>query len=668
MKLAIFFFALFSSYGVPETVNANEVAYKTYIDSFDGFHETQPAYEAIQVISNNQIKKIEDILIHDHSLLVVDSGQPAIMQLDFKGNKLKEIKNQKFKQPTGIAVDQSGNLYVADSGAETVFKLTANGKLLQEFTKPTEPLFGKKQVFKPKKIKLDVRGNLYIVGEGATNGIIQLNSEGEFLGYFGSNMAGTTLFSKLQQTILSKVRVGNHLMNVPAAASNIDIDSKGVIYTVTSVNQAQNIKKLNVAGMNMLSPGTYAPEKAIDIKVGALNNFFVLTSEGLINEFSSTGDLLFSMGSNGVNSQRLGIYKDPSAIAIQENGTLFVADREEGVIHQLVPTDFAKEVHKGLVLFEEGRYLESKQYWENVSRMNNYFSIAHNATGQALLREQQYDAAKNSFKEADNRQGYSTAFWEIRNIWLEKNLGNYLMGLILIFIIWQLAKYIHKKTNFLKPVVKKVEALKKYRLLQELGVVFHMLRHPLDAFYQIKKEQKTSPLSASILLGILVAEFITFLYCTGYIFNQEWTKQYHLFLLLAFFIGGILLFVLVNYLVATISDGEGALSKVFMGTVYSLAPLIVGILPLILVSNLLTLNEAFLFDYSLTVMLTWSFVLLIMMIKEIHHFTLGETIKNLLLTIFTIVIILSVSYILFILSTQLIHFVQEIIQEVLTRG
>jgi hypothetical protein len=60
-----------------------------------------------------------------------------------------------------------------------------------------------------------------------------------------------------------------------------------------------------------------------------------------------------------------------------------------------------------------------------------------------------------------------------------------------------------------------------------------------------------------------------------------------------------------NYLVSTISDGEGRVRDVIIGSAYSLFPYALFALPIALVSNVLLLNEVFLINFSLQLMWLW---------------------------------------------------------------
>ena len=60
--------------------------------------------------------------------------------------------------------------------------------------------------------------------------------------------------------------------------------------------------------------------------------------------------------------------------------------------------------------------------------------------------------------------------------------------------------------------------------------------------------------------------------------------------------------------------------------------------------------------------------MLFIMVKEIHNYSLSETVRNILITLFTMALFLLTGYILYVLFQQLFDFVRAIIQEIGLRG
>ena len=58
-----------------------------------------------------------------------------------------------------------------------------------------------------------------------------------------------------------------------------------------------------------------------------------------------------------------------------------------------------------------------------VTDMNSMFDVANRAMGRAYFQEENYDEALRYARLAKDRDGYSDAYWEVRNVWLKRNIA-----------------------------------------------------------------------------------------------------------------------------------------------------------------------------------------------------------------------------------------------------
>ncbi|WP_417899017.1 YIP1 family protein [Bacillus haimaensis] len=646
------------------------VPYKTETVSSEGdIIETQTAYIPVSLFgSNSEIVNPEDVYIDENNnVYVADSGTKKVTKFDENGKKLLEVGEGQLAQPTGVYVDHNQEIYVADYKNEKVFRFSQEGEMIQEYGRPDSPLFGTRSPYKPQKVTVDKRGNLYIIGEGSNNGIIQIGQDGTFLGFFGVNRTQSSLMSVVQDALTTEGQKSRMFLKVPPAPTNIAIDEKGLVFTVTAGTKFEVIRKLNIAGSNILPSDISDTTNLRDISVGPLGNFFVLENNGRIYEYDSYGNLLFIFGGKDDGTNRLGLFKDPTGISVDNLGRLLVTDRERGTIQMLEPTAFAEMMHGGISLYAEGLYVESGKYWSEVLRLNSSIGLAHYAMGEAYYKQQQYDEALESFKIVNSKEGYSNSFWEIRNIWMQEHLSKVFAVIIGLFAIRASVLYVDKKKGILTQPRKRWKRIKAKTLISELLFLVNFLKKPVDSFYYVKRVRKVSLLSATILYFVLFVEYLMMKYFTGFIFRGSNADQINFAFELVTLFLPILLFIVSNYLVSTISDGEGRFRDIYIGTIYSLAPYLVFIIPVTLLSNALTLNEAFLYTFSMQVMIGWSLVILFIMVKEIHAYEFFETVRNILITIFCMIIIVLVCFIIYVLMDQVVDFVTAIIQEVILR-
>jgi hypothetical protein len=80
------------------------------------------------------------------------------------------------------------------------------------------------------------------------------------------------------------------------------------------------------------------------------------------------------------------------------------------------------------------------------------------------------------------------------------------------------------------------------------------------------------------------------------------------------------------------------------------------------------MNEVFLHDFSLNLVYLWVGIMLVIMVKEIHNYSFSETVRNVLITLFTMGLFVLTGYILYVLFNQLYEFILAIMQELRLRG
>ncbi len=183
-----------------------------------------------------------------------------------------------------------------------------------------------------------------------------------------------------------------------------------MVYSVTQGTGFEAIRKLNIAGGNLLPSDLTDATNLQDVAIGPAGNILSVASNGVITEFDPDGQLLFQFGGREDGSTRAGLFMQPSAIEVDDAGRLFIADSEQGTIQLLEPTAFTRVVHEGITLFSDGFYVESEKHWQEVLKLNSSFGLAHHAIGQAFFKQQHYEEALERFKLAENREGIQMHF------------------------------------------------------------------------------------------------------------------------------------------------------------------------------------------------------------------------------------------------------------------
>ena len=650
------------------------VRYDTFTISNGRFVPTQTAYMALTnrtEVYGEPLDRPNDIYIDkDNFVYIVSSNIDAktgkIIKFSLESQDVTVLGEDFLVNPTGVYVDQNGFIYVADRGGGKAYKLDQTGVILQEYTKPDSPLFGNDQ-FQPKKIVTDNSDNVYILNNGS-RGLAQFTQDNEFLGYFGTNSIQPSLRTVLQFIFFTKEQRENLYLLSPAEISNVAIDDRGLIHTVTLGEESTGVKRLNINGENLLGEVYNLPDLE-DVYVGPIGNIYTITKSGFIYEYDIEGNLLFAFGGQDESNQIQGLFNVPSAIAVDKDYNLFVLDGSSNELQIFTPTEFADMVHYALFLYQDGLYAESRDPWLEVLKMNDMFDLAHKGLGNAYFSLGDYEAAMEEYYIAMDRDGYSDAFWEVRNDYLIDNVWIVLV----FFFVFLIAYVINLKLRYSKyifaPVKRGVRYLRnKSRILDECLYLFTYLKHPSDATYYIKRENKVGYLSATIILLIYFALYMIFIYSFGFLFNYRVIANINIVEEALKIFLPFVLFVFANYLIGSIREGEGRLKDIYVTTIFSLAPYFLSLPILVILSKGLTYNETFIISLIQFVSIFITVIYFFFMVKETHFYNVKETVASIFLSFFTMVLMLLGAFIVYILLNELFKLIIDLIMEVYYRA
>jgi tetratricopeptide (TPR) repeat protein len=603
----------------------------------------------------------------DGTMYIADTGHGQILKLrNFQ--VMATFGTDILQGPTGIYVDDQGTMYIADAKLNTIVILDRDGNLVKQFGRPAEPLFGLDKEFLPQKITVDARQNLYIISQGSTNGIVQMNTNGNFIGYFGSNLSTMSLKMVLQRIFLNKAQLAQFIKVEAASPSNIAIDQQGLVYTVTAgIDESKSIRKFTISGKNIF-PNTIGSNNFRDLHVSDSGLILAVDADGWIYEYDLNGLLLFIFYAKDNGEQRLGTILNSTAIERYQDH-IYILDKDKNAVVVYKVTAFATKVHDGVRLYMQGYYDEARPYFEEVLNYNGSFIMAYQAIADAYYKDGDYPDALNAYRYGEDQNGYSNAFWELRNLVLQKYLGTAIIALLGLWLAQVVVSRLDNRYHWFDPLRRWFRDLRRFKIVDDFVFMFRFIKQPADSFYYIKKNQRGSLLFAGLIYAWVVVVRVLSLYLTGFVFNKYKTLSYvrvgsEILTTLLFLI----LWNVANYLVSTISDGEGRVRDVVIGSAYSLFPYVLFALPLALVSNVLTLNEIFIYKFSLEFIWFWTGLMFIIMVKEVHNYSLSETVKNILVTLFTMGLFLLTGYILYVLFNQLYNFISAVVQEIGLRG
>jgi len=264
-----------------------------------------------------------DNLNHPHGIavdisgnvFVADSGNHQIQKSNSAGKHLtkwgsKGNRDGEFDFPRGVAVDRAGNVFVADTHNQRVQKFDASGKFLIKWGSRGSNV----EFYCPKGIAVDLAGNVFVVDN---TGIHKFDSSGKPLAKWGSGGSG------------------DGQVNWP---HSVAVDSSGNVFVAdTNNNRIQKFgpsdKLLDKWGSKGDRDGQFNHPGSIAVDSSG-NVFVVDTNNNRIQVFNSSGKFLTKWGSGG---KKEGQFNSPYGIAVDSFGNVFVADTNNNRIQKFRP-------------------------------------------------------------------------------------------------------------------------------------------------------------------------------------------------------------------------------------------------------------------------------------------------------------------------------------------
>lgn len=666
---------------LPTVAEASESSSYTYTQSVEKeWVRTQDAYMPGSIFLNDgTLSAPEDLFVYENKIYIADvilaedgsvsGGHIVIYDVDTR--KVETLGEGILVNPMGIFVTEEA-IYVADKGAQKVFKLSHTGEILMELARPDSYLFSEQSQYLPSAVAVSSQGIIFVCGEGAYEGLMQFDKNGVFQGYFAANATEMTFSDRIKELVFNEEQMEQLLNRIPNPLYNVDISDRDLIYSITqleansvwttAVQKENAVKYHNMAGTDILSADLIEGEhNFVDIAAYRDGLSFALTNTGIIYEYDNSGNVIFSFGGLAT-TERSGHFTNATAIDVDEAGNLYILDREGKYFQMFFPTDFANATHEALYNLSQGSYTESEETWLELLSLNGMSYIAHQGYGKVLYQQQRFKEAAEEFQIIGDKQSYSECMWEIRNNWFQSNLPYFLVLLIVLFVLSFVRKILLKKgiLKERKPSQNKLVL----DLKRQWSYMVKMLKNPFDELYDLKKKIHGSVTSATVIFVLAFVIYLVDMFGRSFSFRMVDTQGTALLSMAVMFLVPALLWVIGNYMISAINDGEGTLRSVYVATAYSLVPYVV-IGPIVIASTyVLTLNEAVIVHYLWVIAIAWSAALICISVREIHNYTVKETVKIILLTLFFMIMAVIVSVILYLIGQQVVLFVQDIISEV----
>jgi uncharacterized protein (TIGR03663 family) len=258
------------------------------------------------------------------NVYVADSGNHRIQKFDSDGKFLVQWGSQgmgsgQFQEPWGIAVDAEGHVYVADTWNHRVQKFDAEGNFLLQwggYRATGGAAVGEEGFFwGPRDIAIDTVGNVYVTDTGNKR-VQAFAPDGQFLGQWGG------------------FGVEDGLMDEPVG---IAIDQEGNIYLADTWNQrVQKFDKDFKFVSKWPISGWYGESVVNKPYLAASGDrVYVTDPEGYrVLVFDQSGEFVATFGEYGFDSKSFSL---PTGVAVDGEGNVYITDSANHRVMKFAP-------------------------------------------------------------------------------------------------------------------------------------------------------------------------------------------------------------------------------------------------------------------------------------------------------------------------------------------
>lgn len=702
------------------STEALALPYQSY--SFDYWSETVSAAQAYvprRVIGSRELgatlSNPQDIFVTDEYIFLLDTGNNRILVFDHEwklSHEISEFENSgemdKFNNPRGLYVSPEGILYVADQNNARIVQMTQEGQFIQAFGEPKSDVEGvipEGFRYRPRKIVVDVAGRMYVISEGTFDGILEFDDAGQFRGFIGAPRIRPNIVDYIWSRIVTDEQRSRRALFLPTEYSNLHIDESGFIYATVSgltTNETDAIRRLNPSGKDVLRrQGFFPPVGDVQYPYAGLGASIegrsvfvdVVSREhgiysaldirrGRVFTYDSNGSLLYVFGGPG---DQIGLVQGPAAIeALGDN--LLVLDSQLARITVYEPTPYAQYIHAAIAHHQAGEYEQAADMWRRTLAYNANLDQAYSGIGRSLLRQDRFAEAMEYFRLGNNRRDYSKALALYRREVIFDNFPTIMTGLVAA----ALGLFLLIKTKPYAPLKERLNSyygwnphsrhqtafaqddvsgwrLKARLTIRALWYAVYVSLHPFDGFWDLKYEKRGNMAASNILLVLLVFTNAFGRQFTGFVLNPNDLTKLNILMEVAVVIVPFVLWVVVNWSLTTLFEGKGTFGQIWIATAYSLTPLILVNIPMTIVSNFITLEEAAFYYVITAIAGVWALALVFIGNMVTHEFFVAKTIWSSCFTLAGMLLVAFIGLLFFSLIGEMTNFAASVYREVTFR-
>lgn len=205
------------------------------------------------------------------------------------------------------------------------------------------------------------------------------------------------------------------------------------------------------------------------------------------------------------------------------------------------------------------------------------------------------------------------------------------------------------------------------RFFSTLKYSLYIISHPADGMWDVIHAKRGSYAAANfIVLMTLLTHIWKLQFSSFLVLNVHWEKV-NIIMEIASILLPLFIFCICNWACTTLFDGKGHLGDIYMGTAYALTPYVLIQIPIIFISNFVTVEEIAFYSVFSTISMIWCVVLIFMAMMMINQYSFGKTLLFTFITLFGMLVFIFIMLLFFSLISQAIAFFISLGREVIFR-
>lgn len=192
---------------------------------------------------------------------------------------------------------------------------------------------------------------------------------------------------------------------------------------------------------------------------------------------------------------------------------------------------------------------------------------------------------------------------------------------------------------------------------------FLMMIHPVETMEDLKFKKNGSAIYATLILIAYSVSAIIKEVSTGFMYSSLRIKDFNVLIVLCTSGVLVLLFVVANWALCTLLNGEGRVIDIYIMTCYNLIPLAAFNVVSAFFSNFMIPSEFTFVTILGTCCTIWFVVLMFYGIMTIHNYKFWGTFFNLLLSLLAMAVIFFLIFLFIVLIQQLYVFILTLYTE-----